>query len=290
MNNEFYISLGQKVRERRKALRMTQSELCGDFITRNMLSRIETGVAHPSLDTLLYIAERLKMPVEYFTATDKKSEAQYRRIESVIEIRRLFATGQYHRCIDLATKIESDDDEINFIIAESYYMMAKDTMRTGRLKTCEGFLHKCIDSVEKCSYNSDILKASSNFYLKLIEYVKKGTLPGASIFSTETFTLINSSFHMYLSSLCTENYIDFVVSALSNTAEAYHIKAKQLMNAGDYETAVTQLVKAMESKPCCFTQYFVLIDLEICSQKSDNYRSAYEYTKRRLDLMEQFEK
>ena len=201
MKNDFYISLGQKVRERRKALRMTQAELCGDYITRNMLSRIETGVAHPSLDTLIYISERLKMPVEYFTSTDKRSEAQYRRIESVIEIRRLFATRQYHRCIDLALRIESDDDEINFIIAESYYMMAKDTMRTGRLKTCEDLLNKCIEHVEKCTYNNEILKASSTFYLKLFDSLKKGVLPDASIFSDEAYTLLNSSFNTYLLSL-----------------------------------------------------------------------------------------
>lgn len=290
MRNEFYIALGQKVRERRKSLRMTQSELCGDYITRNMLSRIETGVAHPSLDTLLYISERLKMPVEYFTSTDKRSEAQYRRIESVTEIRRLFATKQYHRCIDLATKIESDDDEINFIIAESYYMMAKDAMKTGRLKTCEELLNRCIEYVDKCTYNSEILKASSNFYLKLFDSLKKGVLPDASIFAGDAYTLFNSNFNVYLFSLCTENYSDYSVSALTSTAEGYHLKAKQLMSVGDYAAASSLLVKSIESKSCCFTTYFALIDLEICSQKTDNYKSAYEYTKRRLDLMEQFEK
>lgn len=290
MKNEFYSALGKKLRERRKALRMTQADLCGDYITRNMLSRIETGMAHPSLDTLLYISDRLKMPVEYFTTTDKRSEAQYRRIETVIEIRRLFATGQYHRCIDLALKIESDDDEINFIIAESYYMMAKDSMKTGLLKTCENLLKECIGYVEKCTYNCDILRSSSYFYLKLIESVKKGVLPGADIFTNETFTLLNSTFHVYLFSLCTENYSSFAIEALSSTAESYHIRAKQLMEREDYNGAASLLEKATDMKPGFFTMYFALIDLEICSQKTDNYKSAYEYTKRRLDLMEQFEK
>ena len=290
MRSEFYTSLGQKIRERRKALRITQAELCGDFITRNMLSRIETGMAHPSLDTLLYIAERLNMPVEYFTSTDKRSEAQYRRIESVIEIRRLFATGQYHRCVDLATKIDSDDDEINFIIAESYYMMAKESMKTARLKTAENLIDTSREYVTKCSYNVEVLKASSEFYLKLIKSVKKGVLPEAEIFADESFTLLSSNFHIYLFSLCTENYSDFAVASLSASPELNHIKAKRCMAQGDFDGATLLLSKALDMKPMFFTQYFVLVDLEICSQKTDNYKSAYEFTKRRLDLMEQFEK
>lgn len=54
-------NLGAKIRALRKRFGMTQSELCGDFITRNMLSRIETGAALPSLETLLYIANRLEI-------------------------------------------------------------------------------------------------------------------------------------------------------------------------------------------------------------------------------------
>ncbi len=290
MGAEFYTALGKKIRERRKALRMTQSELCDDYITRNMLSRIETGVAHPSLDTLLYIANRLKMPVEYFTATDKRSEAQYRRIESVIEIRRLFATGQYHRCIDLATKIESDDDEINFIIAEAYYMMASDSMKSARLKTAESLLRRCMDYVSKCTYNADVLKASSVFYLKLIECVKKGVLPGADIFADDTYSLLNSNLYVYLFALCTNTYTDFTATALASSPEAYHIKAKMLMLEDKFEEAASLLSKSMDMKPGFFAMYFILVDLEICSQRTDNYKNAYEYTKRRLDFMEQFEK
>ncbi len=290
MGAEFYTALGKKIRDRRKALRMTQAELCDEYITRNMLSRIETGVAHPSLDTLLYIASRLKMPVEYFTATDKRSEAQYRRIESVIEIRRLFATGQYHRCVDLAMKIESDDDEINFIIAESYYMMAHDSMRSTRLKTAEELLRKCMDYVGKCTYNADILKSSSVFYLKLIECVKKGVLPTSDIFADDTYTLHSSNLHTYLFALCTNTYNDFTASALASSPEAYHVKAKMLMLENKFEEAASLLSKSIDMKPGFFSSYFILVDLEICSQRTDNYRNAYEYTKRRLDLMEQFEK
>lgn len=47
--------LGRRIKEARIAKKMTQAELVGDFITRNMLSRIESGNATPSVKTLEYI-------------------------------------------------------------------------------------------------------------------------------------------------------------------------------------------------------------------------------------------
>ena len=63
-------SLGEKIKLRRKSLGLTQSELAGNKITRNMLSRIENGAALPSLDTLEHIAIGLKLPVPYLLSED----------------------------------------------------------------------------------------------------------------------------------------------------------------------------------------------------------------------------
>ena len=45
---------------------LSQRQLCGEEITRNMLSLIEHGEATPSLATLRYLAEKLHKPVSYF--------------------------------------------------------------------------------------------------------------------------------------------------------------------------------------------------------------------------------
>lgn len=54
--------LGQRIKEARLAKKMTQSEVVGSFITRNMLSQIESGVAVPSMKTLTYLAQVLELP------------------------------------------------------------------------------------------------------------------------------------------------------------------------------------------------------------------------------------
>ncbi|MBR2896660.1 MAG: helix-turn-helix transcriptional regulator, partial [Oscillospiraceae bacterium] len=53
------MTLGEKLRQLRRGLGMTQKELAGERITRNMLSQIESGTATPSMKTLQYLAERL---------------------------------------------------------------------------------------------------------------------------------------------------------------------------------------------------------------------------------------
>lgn len=54
--------LGQRIKEARLAKKMTQSEVVGSFITRNMLSQIESGNAVPSMKTLTYLAQVLELP------------------------------------------------------------------------------------------------------------------------------------------------------------------------------------------------------------------------------------
>ena len=60
------MELGQKLRQVRLEKGISQRQLCGDTITRNMLSLIENGVAVPSLDTLLFLAQQLEKPVSFF--------------------------------------------------------------------------------------------------------------------------------------------------------------------------------------------------------------------------------
>lgn len=60
------MELGQKLKQARLELGLSQRQLCGDVITRNMLSLIENGAASPSMDTLRYLASRLGKPMGYF--------------------------------------------------------------------------------------------------------------------------------------------------------------------------------------------------------------------------------
>ena len=63
------MSLGERLRQARLEAGLSQRQLCGERITRNMLSQLESGAASPSVATLSYLAARLGKPVGYFLDT-----------------------------------------------------------------------------------------------------------------------------------------------------------------------------------------------------------------------------
>lgn len=64
------MELGKRILQARQEAGLSQRQLCGGVITRNMLSQIEHGTARPSMDTLRYLAGRLGKPVSYFLEED----------------------------------------------------------------------------------------------------------------------------------------------------------------------------------------------------------------------------
>ena len=64
------MELGQRIRSARVEAGLSQRQLCGETITRNMLSQIENGQALPSLPTLEMLSQRLGKPMGYFFGED----------------------------------------------------------------------------------------------------------------------------------------------------------------------------------------------------------------------------
>ena len=64
------MELGERLKKARLEAGLSQRQLCGDVITRNMLSQIENGSARPSMDTLRYLAGQLGKSIGYFLEED----------------------------------------------------------------------------------------------------------------------------------------------------------------------------------------------------------------------------
>lgn len=76
------MELGEKLKQARVAAGLSQRQLCGDTITRNMLSLIENGSAQPSMDTLRYLAARLQKPIHYFLEDGEIASDGWQLLES----------------------------------------------------------------------------------------------------------------------------------------------------------------------------------------------------------------
>ena len=86
------MELGQKIRQARLEAGMSQRQLCGDTITRNMLSQIENGSASPSMATLRFLAERLGKSVSYFMEEQAVTSSNQQLMD---QLRRSFAAGDW---------------------------------------------------------------------------------------------------------------------------------------------------------------------------------------------------
>ncbi|WP_240793339.1 helix-turn-helix domain-containing protein [Psychrobacillus vulpis] len=58
--------LGLEISKLRAELGMSQKELANNICTQSTISRIEAGEVYPAIDTLLKIALKLQVPIEYF--------------------------------------------------------------------------------------------------------------------------------------------------------------------------------------------------------------------------------
>ncbi len=70
------MELGEKIRTARLEAGLSQRQLCGEEITRNMLSLIEHGTAKPSMKTLCYLAGQLGKPLAYFLEEDARDHTE----------------------------------------------------------------------------------------------------------------------------------------------------------------------------------------------------------------------
>ena len=76
------MELGEKLRQARMDAGLSQRQLCGEIITRNMLSLIEHGTAKPSMETLKLLAARLGKPVSYFLDEEALTSPNHSVMES----------------------------------------------------------------------------------------------------------------------------------------------------------------------------------------------------------------
>ena len=80
------MNLGEKIRRARLDAGLSQRQLCGEEITRNMLSLIEHGAAKPSMKTLSYLAQQLGKPMAYFLEEDAQDHSEL--VDSAENLRR----------------------------------------------------------------------------------------------------------------------------------------------------------------------------------------------------------
>ena len=147
------MELGQRLKQARLEAGLSQRQLCGDAITRNMLSRIENGSARPSMDTLALLAERLGRPVSFFLSEDGLYSPNQALLQKA---RQLYCQGEY-----TATRKELEgfsgadpllEAEMELLRSLCLMQLAQEAVAEGRLPFAQHLLEEAWQAGEKTPY------------------------------------------------------------------------------------------------------------------------------------------
>ncbi len=278
------MKLGEKIRAERKRLGLTQNAIAGAFITRNMLSAIESGKVSPSLDTLRYLSETLNLPLGYLL-DDHADLFFYRKEKSIRSIRDAYRKKEYRTCITLINELGDMDDEIRYLLVSSAFYFGRRLAIEGNLRQAEQFFSLCLKEIDDCIYPTSNFRALIPLYAAVIRNIQSPLLElDANTFENMIFSSYDYEFYHYL-----KQDHDY---AYTNQVFKLHIEAKLLMKARKYAEAISILEKLEDMKgPEEYNSCVILgvyTDLENSYKELINFEKAYRYSTKRLSLLEGF--
>lgn len=276
--------IGKKIKDRRIELNMTQQDLSGGVLTRNMLSLIENGKAYPSYENACYLAKALNLPLE-FLYSDDDSVFYFEKKNKIDYIKSLFSTGAYSRCIDVIQTLGGTDDEIDYLLANCGFSYGKALVLRGAMLTAIKQFEIAESAAERTIYPvKDILAAipmyraiAANIQAPLLEF-------DSDRFLQECKDSSELEFYAYLSS-----DINF---PFSDETYKKHMWAKSLMRKYNYIAALATLgeiesVKKSENYNA-YVLFSVYTDMENCYKSIGDFENAYRYSSKRLVLLNNF--
>ncbi|MBE6627867.1 MAG: helix-turn-helix transcriptional regulator [Ruminococcaceae bacterium] len=289
------MNIGEKIKELRVAKLMTQSELAGDHITRNMLSCIENGTAHPSLSTILYIAGRLNVPAGFLLA-EEGDEIVYRKMSSLANIKRAYEAGDFWGCRSLCVSGCPDpDDEICMLLADCDAGIAAEEFWKGRLRSACRFFDEALEYAEKTIYPTERIEAQARIFFRYMQRISTTLYSDVLDEEKEICFKVENAFSKYLDALeALDEGRDSDAMAFLEIAEeesffANHIRIRFWMENRKFADAKELLLSMLRSEEPLneISLYTVLCELEICCRETDDFKGAYNYANDKVQLLEQ---
>lgn len=123
--------LGRRLKAARLAKKMTQSDVVGNFITRNMLSQIESGSATPSMKTLEYLAGVLEIPLERLLA-DQGGPAEPESISVLNRAKALLKEQNFEALLQVRDAVGAISDELHALHSIAHLELARAMCKSGQ--------------------------------------------------------------------------------------------------------------------------------------------------------------
>ena len=251
------MDLAEKLKAARLEAGLSQRQLCGDVITRNMLSQIENGAAGPSMATLQYLAQRLGKPISYFL---EEQAVVSPNLEIITQARSAYAQQDYGQALSALEGFKEPDEvfgeEKNLLQYLAYLGMAQQALFEDKQPYAKKLLQQAggIQGI----YITDGLERSRQLLLGMA---------GETAELNEEDALLILARQAETPDRCLE-----ILQAVENqsTPQWNLLKAKALFSLQQYEAAASCYENAEQTRD-------VYARLEACYRELGDYKRAYEY-------------
>ena len=268
------MELGQKLKQARLEAGLSQRQLCGDEITRNMLSQIENGSARPSMDTLRFLARQLGKPVSYFL---EEQAVVLPNQATMAQARAAYAAKEYDRALALLENCRLPDEDFGWEMAllKALCLMglAEQALDRGRLPYGVQLLEQAAAAGKGTPYFDEGMER--RWLLLLAQARQTVNLPA------DDRELLYRAYRA-LEQNDPDRALQYLDAAEDRTAPAWnYLRGRTLAAQGLHAEAVACLQKAepVYPRPCA-------VLLEQSCLAMEDYKGAYYYSKKHRDLTE----
>ena len=246
------MELGQRIKQARLEAGLSQRQLCGEVVTRNMLSLIENGSARPSMDTLRYFSGQLGKPLSWFL---EESAVTSPNQEVMAAARECWKNGDAAGVLQALEGYRSPDDTFDSEMGLLRYLALLEQARTALSQDKLPYAQSLLTQAGECA--SPYLTDDTARQLLLAEAGCEASLNCDRMLLTKAATQPPEQCLALLQAVEDQTSTQFSL-----------LMGKTLFALGRYGEALPHLERCEEH---CLAQ------LEVCCKELGDYKRAYEY-------------
>lgn len=256
------MELGQKLKQARLDAGLSQRQLCGDTITRNMLSQIENGTAKPSLATLQVLSARLGKPVSYFWVDAPSENLSLLKQASSLPPEQALSLLQGYLSPDPML-----DSGYYLLLTRCYIALTEQALAEQRTAYAQSLLQKAQDACNHAGEPGHIFRRQ----LILLQYRVDADSSLAEKLPDNTEEMLLRA-KAALDRNDPERALACLAAADRQTQDSFLLKGDALMQQGNYKSAIDYLCALESTLP-----QQVYSRLEVCYRELGDFQKAYEY-------------
>lgn len=264
------MELGERIKQARLAAGLSQRQLCGDTITRNMLSLIESGRARPSMDTLAYLAARLGKPMGFFLEEDAVLSPNQTIMS---DARDAYTQGRFR---DVLAALEGYEQPDTVFDAERFFLealaamgLAEQVLGEGKTVYAQSLLEQARSAGTRSAYYTKDTERRRLLLCYQADPAQATVLCGYLPDMTEELLLRGrAALDRGDAGSCAA-----VLDAAAQRGEGWYLlRGQAAMALGDFAAAAEYLLQAETAFP-----RQAIPALEKCYRELEDYKKAYEY-------------